>query len=165
MQVVLDLGLSNLVVLVVVFVILPLIGFIVRRKWRQALERSEEVKRLLALEREEADRAEFESFYGSSSAGAVSESDLGWRSVLEPVRSQVRVAEGETVRVRVSDEVVVKGVVRGVYQCAVCFSPTNTRCARCKAVRYWYVKVSKLYSLGFDDICELCFCYRIDRRD
>ncbi|PWA77582.1 zinc finger, MYND-type [Artemisia annua] len=139
MLVVLDLGLSNLVVLVVVFVILPLIGFIVRRKWRHALERSEEVKRLLALEREEADRAEFESFYGSRSGSAVEEEDLGWRSavsVSEPVRSQVRVAEGETVGVRVSDEVVVKGVVRGVYQCAVCFSPTNTRCARCKAVRY-----------------------------
>lgn len=24
-------------------------------------------------------------------------------------------------------------------QCAVCFFPTTTRCARCKAVRYWYV--------------------------
>lgn len=131
MQVVLDLGLSNLVVLVVLFVILPLIGFIVRRKWRHALERSEEVKRLLALEREEAGRAEFETFYGSRSAVSVS----------EPVRSQVRVADAETVRVWVSDEVVVKGVVRGVYQCAVCFSPTNTRCARCKAVRYWYVQV------------------------
>ena len=23
--------------------------------------------------------------------------------------------------------------------CAVCYCPTNTRCARCKAVRYWYV--------------------------
>lgn len=22
--------------------------------------------------------------------------------------------------------------------CALCFSPTTTRCARCKAVRYWY---------------------------
>ena len=25
------------------------------------------------------------------------------------------------------------------HQCAVCYSPTTTRCARCKAVRYWYV--------------------------
>lgn len=24
------------------------------------------------------------------------------------------------------------------HHCAVCFSPTTTRCARCKAVRYWY---------------------------
>lgn len=23
--------------------------------------------------------------------------------------------------------------------CAVCCSPTTTRCAKCKAVRYWYV--------------------------
>ncbi|GKE59606.1 hypothetical protein Tco_1498791 [Tanacetum coccineum] len=121
MQVVLDLGLSNLVVLVLFFVILPLIAFIVRRKWRHALQRSEEVKRLLALEREEADRAEFETFYRSSSP--LSDSDFGWRStvsVSEPVRSQV------TVRVGVKDEVVVKGV----HQCAVCFSPTNTRYPR-----------------------------------
>nr|GEU85376.1 ubiquitin carboxyl-terminal hydrolase 16-like [Tanacetum cinerariifolium] len=133
MQVVLDLGLSNLVVLVFFFLILPLIAFIVRRKWRHALQRSEEVKRLLALEREEADRAEFETFYRSSSP--VSDSDFGWRStvsVSEPVRSQVRVADAVTVRLGVKDEVVVKGV----YQCAVCFSPTNTRCARCKAARY-----------------------------
>lgn len=25
------------------------------------------------------------------------------------------------------------------HQCAVCYSPTTTRCSRCKAVRYWYV--------------------------
>lgn len=25
------------------------------------------------------------------------------------------------------------------HQCAVCFRPTTTRCARCKAVRYWSV--------------------------
>ena len=25
------------------------------------------------------------------------------------------------------------------HQCAVCYSTTTTRCARCKAVRYWYV--------------------------
>ena len=24
-------------------------------------------------------------------------------------------------------------------QCVVCYFPTTTRCARCKAVRYWYV--------------------------
>jgi len=24
------------------------------------------------------------------------------------------------------------------HHCALCFSPTTTRCARCKAVRYWY---------------------------
>lgn len=22
-------------------------------------------------------------------------------------------------------------------QCAVCYSPTNTRCSRCKAIKYW----------------------------
>lgn len=29
------------------------------------------------------------------------------------------------------------------YQCSVCYCPTTTRCARCKAVRYWYVVVLK----------------------
>lgn len=27
----------------------------------------------------------------------------------------------------------------GQFQCAVCYFPTTTRCARCKSVRYWYV--------------------------
>lgn len=28
-------------------------------------------------------------------------------------------------------------VSRNYHQCAVCYCPTITRCARCKAVRYW----------------------------
>ena len=30
-------------------------------------------------------------------------------------------------------------VLKNNHQCAVCFCQTTTRCARCKAVRYWYV--------------------------
>lgn len=26
-----------------------------------------------------------------------------------------------------------------VYRCAVCHSPTTTRCSQCKSVRYWFV--------------------------
>ena len=32
-------------------------------------------------------------------------------------------------------------ISQNYHQCAVCFCPTTTRCARCKAVRYWYVSL------------------------
>uniref|UniRef100_A0A5B7AGH3 ubiquitinyl hydrolase 1 n=1 Tax=Davidia involucrata TaxID=16924 RepID=A0A5B7AGH3_DAVIN len=90
-----DLGFSCLV-LVLFFG--PVIGFVVRRKWRRSVARREEIKRLLVLASEEAVRAELEVSTGYSTAGSTS-----WQSP---------------------------------YQCAVCFCPTTTRCARCKAVRY-----------------------------
>ncbi|KAK4850138.1 hypothetical protein QYF36_004171 [Acer negundo] len=89
-----DLGFSSLVVLVVSFVF-PAIALIVRRKWRRAVARKEEIRRLLLLASEEATRAELEDSY---------------------VYGTVSVSQ--------------------YYQCAVCFSPTTTRCAQCKAVRY-----------------------------
>ncbi|KAK1554402.1 hypothetical protein Q3G72_011606 [Acer saccharum] len=89
-----DLGFSSLVVLVVSFVF-PAIALIVRRKWRRAVARKEEIRRLLLLASEEATRAELEDSY---------------------VYGTVSVPQ--------------------YYQCAVCFSPTTTRCAQCKAVRY-----------------------------
>lgn len=85
-------------------VVLPLIGFIIRRKWRLAVVRKEEIKRLLVLAAEEAARAELEAAAGYG-AGA-----------------------GSTFTVPISTS---------YHQCAVCYSPTTTRCARCKAVRYW----------------------------
>jgi ubiquitin carboxyl-terminal hydrolase 36/42 len=94
-----DLGFSSLVVLVFCVVIIPLGCFIIRCKWRGAVARKEEIKRLLVLAAEEAARAEFEA---AASYGTVP-------------------------------------VLTNNYQCAVCFCPTTTRCARCKAVRYWYV--------------------------
>lgn len=91
------LGFQSLV-LVVCFVA-PVIGFVVRRKWRLALSRKEEIRRLVILASEEAARAELEAAaeYGVVSAVPLSN------------------------------------------QCVVCYFPTTTRCARCKAVRYWYV--------------------------
>lgn len=79
----------------------PVIGFVVRRKWRIAAARREEIKRLLVLASEEAARAELEATTGYGATVS---------SYSQPLQ----------------------------YQCAVCFSPTTTRCARCKAVRYWY---------------------------
>uniref|UniRef100_A0A5B7AG99 ubiquitinyl hydrolase 1 n=1 Tax=Davidia involucrata TaxID=16924 RepID=A0A5B7AG99_DAVIN len=91
-----DLGFSCLVLVVVFFG--PVIGFVVRRKWRLAVARREEIKRLLVLASEEAARAELEASAGYITSGST------------------------TCQLQ--------------YQCAVCFCPTTTRCARCKAVRY-----------------------------
>lgn len=88
-----DLGFSCLALLSLFF---PVIGLVIRHKWRVAVARKEEIKRLLILASEEAARAEL-----------------------------------ETAAVSVSPQ----------FQCAVCYCPTTTRCARCKAVRYWYVNL------------------------
>ncbi|KAJ1375368.1 Zinc finger, MYND-type [Sesbania bispinosa] len=57
-----DLGFSSLV-LVVVCVIVPVIAFVIRRKWQLAVARNEEIKRLLVLAAEETARAEREASY------------------------------------------------------------------------------------------------------
>ncbi|XP_030542645.1 ubiquitin carboxyl-terminal hydrolase 17-like [Rhodamnia argentea] len=94
MVVVWDLGLVQGLVLCACG-LLPLIGFVIRRKWRRSVERSREIKRLLVLASEEAARAELEASVGYGAFSA---------------------PQG--------------------YQCAICYCPTTTRCARCKAVRY-----------------------------
>ncbi|XAR48504.1 Ubiquitinyl hydrolase 1 [Bertholletia excelsa] len=95
-----DLGFSYLVL--VVLLLGPVIGFVLRRKWRLSVARREEIKRLLVLASEETARAELEASTGYSSNAAYTP------AVSQPLQ----------------------------YQCAVCFSPTTTRCARCKSVRY-----------------------------
>ncbi|KAL0873394.1 hypothetical protein Bca101_023099 [Brassica carinata] len=59
MLLVLDLGLTSLVL--VISLVLPLIGFVVRRKWRLAALRREEIRRLLIHASEEAARVELEA--------------------------------------------------------------------------------------------------------
>ncbi|XWS21412.1 hypothetical protein CRYUN_Cryun30bG0053100 [Craigia yunnanensis] len=93
-----DLGFSSLVL--VFSLVLPLIGFFVRRKWRLSVARQAEIKRLLILASEEAARAELEASVGY---GTIS-------------------------------------ISRNYHQCAICYCPTTTRCARCKAVRYCSAK-------------------------
>ncbi|XVE60588.1 hypothetical protein DITRI_Ditri05aG0140400 [Diplodiscus trichospermus] len=93
-----DLGFSSLVL--VVSLVLPFIGFFVRRKWRLSVARQAEIKRLLILASEEAARAEREASVGY---GTIS-------------------------------------ISRNYYQCALCYCPTTTRCARCKGVRYCSAK-------------------------
>ncbi|KAJ0239702.1 Ubiquitin carboxyl-terminal hydrolase 16 [Hirschfeldia incana] len=60
MLLVLDLGLTSLV-LVISLLVLPLTGFVVRRKWRLAALRREEIRRLLIHASEEAARVEREA--------------------------------------------------------------------------------------------------------
>lgn len=117
--------LGSLVVVVVVVVV-----FFIRRKWREYVERSEEVKRLLFSASEESVRVEFEArevySYYSGVGGAAGVSD----NVSSPVSAPVYGSE-------LGLGVGLGGVGKVQYQCAVCFSPTTTRCSKCKAVRYW----------------------------
>ncbi|XP_076891130.1 ubiquitin carboxyl-terminal hydrolase 17-like [Bidens hawaiensis] len=113
-----DPGLPNLVVLVFVLVIFPAIGFFLRRKWRHAAARREEIKRLLVFASEEAARAEIEATeaYSYTSSPVRSPEYSAWIPPA-PVPAPVP-------------------ALKPVYKCAVCFSPTSTRCAKCKAARY-----------------------------
>ncbi|XP_027368291.1 ubiquitin carboxyl-terminal hydrolase 17-like isoform X2 [Abrus precatorius] len=95
MRVTIDLGFSSLLLVAVVFCVVPAIAFVLRRKWRSAAARAEEIKRLLVLAEEESARAESEASYQ-------------YDAVLVPKEKR----------------------------CVVCYCPTTTRCARCKAVHY-----------------------------
>ncbi|KAK8572416.1 hypothetical protein V6N13_048014 [Hibiscus sabdariffa] len=108
-----DLGFSSLIL--VVSLVLPLIGFFVRRKWRVSVARQAEIQRLLILASEETARAELEATVGY---GAVS-------------------------------------ISRNYHQCAVCYCPTTTRCARCKTVRYCSPKCQIIHwRQGHKDECH-----------
>ncbi|KAJ9545362.1 hypothetical protein OSB04_025069 [Centaurea solstitialis] len=140
-----DLGLPNLVVLVVVFLVLPAIGFVIRQKWRHAEARREEIKRLLVLASEEAARAEIEAnqgyFYTATASSSVPASDSGWVPASDsgwvpaPESAWVPTAKSAWIP-PTTTSVPLVSTVKPPYQCAVCFSPTSTRCAKCKAVRY-----------------------------
>ena len=110
-----DLGFSSLV-LVVCCLVVPVIGFVIRRKWLHAQARKEEIKRLLILASEEAERAEQEASYVYGTVSVVTSN-----------------------------------------QCVVCYCPTTTRCARCKAVRYWYAGLCFLYCLIIRIYLSICF--------
>ncbi|KAL4197256.1 hypothetical protein AMTRI_Chr04g187370 [Amborella trichopoda] len=84
-----ELGFSGLLLLVV------LVSFVIRQKWRTSVARKEEIRKLVVLAAEEAARAELEA-------------SVEYNSVVSVCRQR----------------------------CAVCFSPTTTRCSRCKAVKY-----------------------------
>lgn len=96
-------------------VFIAAIGFFIRRKWLLSVARKAEIKRLLVLAAEEAARAELEASAGYGYSYSYSHSPADLVSVAAPAAP-----------------------ISTNYQCAVCYSPTTTRCARCKAIRYWY---------------------------
>ncbi|KAL4556482.1 hypothetical protein LXL04_039137 [Taraxacum kok-saghyz] len=123
-----NLGLPSLVVLVVIFVILPVVGFVIRRKLRHAAARNEEIKKLLIFASEEAARAEIEAtdgyFFTANTSSSIPPPNSAWAPAPESAWVQPRAS------------VPLVSSLKPPYQCAVCFSPTSTRCAKCKAVRY-----------------------------
>ncbi|XP_075648566.1 ubiquitin carboxyl-terminal hydrolase 16-like [Castanea sativa] len=94
-------------------VFIAAIGFFIRRKWLLSEARKAEIKRLLVLAAEEAARAELEASAGYGYSYSYSHSPADSVSAAAPAAP-----------------------ISTNYQCAVCYSPTTTRCARCKAIRY-----------------------------
>ncbi|XP_009609184.1 ubiquitin carboxyl-terminal hydrolase 17 [Nicotiana tomentosiformis] len=146
-----DLGfLSSLVVAAFVAVFGPVLGFVVRRKWRRSVARREEIKRLLVLASEEAARAELlaaEEYgygYGGYSYDILKEDDV----FVEPPASSAPPPPSSTTTSY-------SGSRQLQYQCAVCSSPTSTRCSQCKAVRYCSGKCQILHwRQGHKDECR-----------
>ncbi|KNA03785.1 hypothetical protein SOVF_205740 [Spinacia oleracea] len=97
-----------------IFGVFPAGFFILRRKWRVAVARQEEINRLLVLASEEAARAELEANFGYNYTPYTSSSAYTSSSVPVPVPVP---APAQRL-------------------CAVCFTPTPNRCARCKSVNY-----------------------------
>ncbi|XP_076893955.1 ubiquitin carboxyl-terminal hydrolase 17-like isoform X1 [Bidens hawaiensis] len=128
MLIISGLGFTSVVLLVAV-----VIGVVfIRRKWRQSVARSEEVNRLLASVAEESARVEFEAseeyycyYTGIDTAGDASSARASV-STPAPIPIPIPIATPAYSSVPLSSQ----------YQCAVCFCPTTTRCAKCKAVRY-----------------------------
>ncbi|CAJ2641100.1 unnamed protein product [Trifolium pratense] len=92
-----DLGFFNLVLVVVVCVVFPVIGFIIRRKWQLAVARNEEIKRLLILAAEETARVEREASYVSSAA-VVSATTSNYQCALCYFPATARCAQCKSVR-------------------------------------------------------------------
>ncbi|KAI4366535.1 hypothetical protein MLD38_022402 [Melastoma candidum] len=108
-----DLGFSSpaavLLSLVLSSLAIPLFFLLLRRRWEFSVARNEEVRRLLESASEEAARAEIEALRD------------WWSGTAEPTVA----GSGPEL-----------GSEDGYYCCAVCYSPTTTRCSRCKVLRY-----------------------------
>ncbi|PHU20470.1 Ubiquitin carboxyl-terminal hydrolase 16 [Capsicum chinense] len=162
-----DLGfLSSLVVAAFVAVFGPVLGFVVRRKWRRSVARREEIKRLLVLASEEAARVELQAAeeygyaYGYSYGYGNDYLKDDDNHVFVETPAPASLAE-PSVPVSVSSATTTSassysGSSRQLqYQCAVCSSPTSTRCSQCKAVRYCSGKCQILHwRQGHKDECR-----------
>lgn len=79
----------------VVCVVVPVIGFVIRRKWQIAVARNEEIKRLLILAAEETARVERETLYSS---GAVVSAINNYQCALCYFPATARCAKCKSVR-------------------------------------------------------------------
>lgn len=110
-----ELGLPAVAAALVVVFFFPILFFISRQKWRIFKARKEEIGRLFVYASEEAHSAEDEH--------------------LRLSKTDVEIADGFSF---CDDDVSVGGGGDVVARlCAMCYSPTTTRCSRCKSVRYW----------------------------
>ncbi|KAL9682665.1 hypothetical protein QQ045_014470 [Rhodiola kirilowii] len=116
----------------------PVIGLIIRRKWRLSVAKEAEIKRLMLLAAEEAARAELEA----ASVGYYA--DVPVNKAAFGYGGEVPVDKGsfgycpEVLGKAESAEVA--SICVNAYQCDVCLRPTTTRCSRCKATRYCSAK-------------------------
>ncbi|KAL3514261.1 hypothetical protein ACH5RR_026978 [Cinchona calisaya] len=148
-----DLGfLVRAVVAFLVVIFVPVVGF-VRRKWRRSVARREEISRLLVLASEETARVELEVDFGYGYDGY---NGYGYRSsVVEIAAEEAESVTESLAEVEVPVEVRVLAPRRLQYQCEVCSSPTTTRCASCKAVRYCSGKCQIIHwRQGHKDECH-----------
>ncbi|KAF9603455.1 hypothetical protein IFM89_036248 [Coptis chinensis] len=118
-----DLGFTGLVLIFILFFFLgPILSYLIQKKWINAVEKKEEIMRLVALASEEAARAEFEAHLNITNNSVISVNNVSG------VYDDDDDGDG--------DVVVLKNAGPRQGQCALCYCPTTTRCARCKAVRY-----------------------------
>ncbi|KAJ3676949.1 hypothetical protein LUZ60_002673 [Juncus effusus] len=126
-----------------VLLVLSLFALIVRFWWRRAQARAEEVKRRAYLVAAEAQWLEVQSLR------EYEESVLRESGRAEPQTAQKRVYEDDGVRAGPPP------IVYGVGVCAVCGKETNTRCKRCKAVKYCSGKCQiSDWRNGHKDMCR-----------
>ncbi|XP_031497385.1 ubiquitin carboxyl-terminal hydrolase 16 [Nymphaea colorata] len=137
-----DLGLPGFLL---VLVVVPFVSFLVRRKWRQAEARKQEIRRLLILASEESARAELTAALEYRASSSLAFSPPPPIATTFTVNAVPAVAfsssfssspslSTNTATTTSSSSVASSAAAANV--CAVCFEPTSTRCSRCKAVRY-----------------------------
>ncbi|KAF3786887.1 Ubiquitin carboxyl-terminal hydrolase 17 [Nymphaea thermarum] len=137
-----DLGLPGFLL---VLVVVPFVSFLVRRKWRQAEARKQEIRRLLILASEESARAELTAaleYRASSSLAFSAPPAVATTFTVNAVPaaafsssfSSSPSLSTDTATTTSSSSAASSATAANV--CAVCFEPTSTRCSRCKAVRY-----------------------------
>lgn len=133
MRVTVDLGFYSFLFIALFCVVLPVIGFFIRYKWRRAAERAEEVRRLLIFAAEESARVEREAAASYQYVTAAN----SYQIQNDPVPASYQYVNKNLYQnVAVS---VAKNKNKN-NQCAVCFSPTTTRCSKCKLVHYCSAK-------------------------